>query len=218
MIDEALLRDLRALLWEGTELGVVAIEEGPPSIERSEDEERALPGILRRVREAEDSGVDAVVVACVGDVGVAEARRMVSIPVIGPGESAMQLAGTWGGRFSILVATEVGIEGMWRLVKRLDFEGHTASVRPLGVPILELQEKLGRTLEALGRESTLAAQEDGADTLIMGCTLAAGTERALRRRLQAHNRSLRVIEPLSWSVVFAEGVARSWRGGKASHS
>ncbi len=82
----AIAEDLQALAAPGLELSHVQIEGGALMVRSEEDERRAAPGVLRRVLEAAQDGVDAVVIDCTGDVGLAEARALVPIPVIGPGE------------------------------------------------------------------------------------------------------------------------------------
>ena len=61
-------------LCPGTELDSVRIEKGPSSIECRYDEILAIPDIVKRVKEAEDEGVDACVINCFGDPGVRAAR------------------------------------------------------------------------------------------------------------------------------------------------
>lgn len=83
----AIAEDLRTLARPDVDLSHVQIEDGPRSVRTSEDEARALPGVLRRVLEARREGVHAVVLDCTSDVGLAEARALVDVPVIGPGEA-----------------------------------------------------------------------------------------------------------------------------------
>ena len=112
LLPQETVEQLAAPLRGRADLDCIGIAKGPASIETEADEQRALPGTLQRVREAEEGGYNAVVVGCVGDVGVEEARRAVSIPVIGPGEGAIRLAQTWGARYSILIASPQGEASM----------------------------------------------------------------------------------------------------------
>jgi len=52
-----------------------------------------------------------------------------------------------------------------------------------------------------------AVLEDGADTVIIGCTLAAGAERRLIGHLRQLGPVVKVIEPLRWSVAYAYAAA-----------
>ena len=57
--------------------------------------------IVETVIQAEKDGYDAVVVLCNMDIGVPEARSMVDIPVLGPGEVTMTYATLLGAKFGI---------------------------------------------------------------------------------------------------------------------
>lgn len=66
--------------------------------------------LLRRVEEAEQSGYDAVAVSCAADPGVAIAKTLVSIPVTGPFEAAVNTAAGLGGHLGIITAKLEGSE------------------------------------------------------------------------------------------------------------
>ena len=60
--------------------------------------------LVEVIIEAEKEGFDAAVVMVGDDTGVKEARAVVNIPVIGPGEASMLLACQLGRRFGTIVA------------------------------------------------------------------------------------------------------------------
>jgi allantoin racemase len=207
LLPKSWVETLRAQLPQSNQLDCVSIRSGPRSIETATDEEQALSGTIEQVHRAEQEACDAVVIACVGDVAVAESRKTATIPIIGPGEAAMQLAGAWGGRFAIIVANEAGEPSMRDLCKRYGTDSQLASIRWLGLPIVDLADDEEHTAEVLGREGVAAVLEDGADTLIIGCTLASSAEEGLTRHLNRRGMSVRVIDPLRWSVAYACAVA-----------
>ena len=202
------LLSLRASLDSRTRLDHTALQHGPSSIETDEEVARATPEIVSIV-EASQSSYDAVVIACVGDAGVASAREKSRIPVIGPGEAAMQLASIYGPRFSIVVATPNGVTEMTRLANAVGLGERLASVRSLGIPIAEVADDLFRTQAALVREAHLAASADGARAVIIGCGAAAPTWSGAQRSLSHTQPGVRLIEPLSWAVRLAEALVRS---------
>ena len=81
-------------------------------VRRASDTAIAYPTLLNKVDVAaemvalEADGADAVLVACSGDTAVAEARSLLSIPVVGPMEAAMTLACSYGWRFGILTVED----------------------------------------------------------------------------------------------------------------
>jgi allantoin racemase len=110
-------------------------------LRRATDTAIAYPTLLNKVdviREMvvlERDGVDAVFVACSGDTGVAEARSLLSIPVVGPMEAAMSLACSYGWRFGIVtVADRTWGSWMDQLVHIYGFTARYAGMRQLKTP------------------------------------------------------------------------------------
>src|SRR5262249_11251207 len=87
--------------WQ-TEISHVQIERGPASIESEFDESVAVPDTVAKIIDAEQDGINAVVIDCMGDPGMHAAREAVSIPVLGPGEATMHIASILGHRFSVV--------------------------------------------------------------------------------------------------------------------
>lgn len=201
------LRGLRSLLGNGTRLDHVSLKTGPCSIETDAEAAQATPEIVL-IAEESQGRYDAIVVACAGDVGVAAARARSRIPVLGPGQAAMQAAAAYGSRFSIVVATSKGIAEMTRLAGDLGFGASLTSVRTLGITITDIARDLAQAQGALVREARLAASVDGAKVVIVGCGAAAGVWRGAQVALAQIHPGVRLIEPLSWSVVLAEALVR----------
>ena len=84
---EEVAADLARLARPGVELRYRCTGGGPASIRSVADAMAAAPFVVRTVRDAEREGFDAVIVDCTDDPGVAMARELVSIPVVGPGEA-----------------------------------------------------------------------------------------------------------------------------------
>ena len=61
-----------------------------------------VPEILDAALEAEADGAEAIIIDCMDDPAVDGARRLVDIPVVGPGHASMSLAAMLGHKFSIL--------------------------------------------------------------------------------------------------------------------
>jgi Asp/Glu/hydantoin racemase len=79
--------DLSRLARPGVELSYRCTGAGPRSIRSDDDAAAAAPHVLAAVVTAAADGFDAVIVDCVHDPGVADARGAVDIVVIGPGEA-----------------------------------------------------------------------------------------------------------------------------------
>jgi Asp/Glu/hydantoin racemase len=79
--------DLARLRRPDVELTYRCTGAGPASIRSEDDVAAAAPFVVQAVIDAAAEGFDAVIVDCTSDPGVDAARRMVTIPVIGPGEA-----------------------------------------------------------------------------------------------------------------------------------
>jgi len=81
-------------------------------LKRATDTVFAYPTLLNRVDvverfiEADREGFDAAMVACSGDPGVAEARSIAGIPIIGPMEASLHLACTYGHKIGIVTVED----------------------------------------------------------------------------------------------------------------
>ena len=82
------------------------IEIGPASIETEFDEAMCQPDTILKIIDAENEGCDAAVIDCMGDPGLKGARECVSIPVVGPCETAMHYASMLGHKFTVLTVLE----------------------------------------------------------------------------------------------------------------
>lgn len=178
---------VRSCLGSGWDVRFETLHQGPASIESREEKAIAAAQILEFIRDgftgdrAASSQVDAMVVWCAGDPGVQAARELTTIPVVGPGESAIHLASLLGGRFTWLTPLMQGVHRTREFIQSLGFEGQLASVRAIGLPVLELRKNLDETvrrLTALGRE---AVERDGAGSLVLGCMGLYGVAQRLEQ-------------------------------------
>ena len=197
--DELTREILSKVAFQGTEIDVVSLERGPASIESAYDEALAVPEVLKIVVEAERQGYDAVVILCMGDPGVAPARELVKIPVVGPCQAALAIASTLGERCSILTILREAVPVFWRLARRYGFEGHLASVRSIEIPVLKLWDDREAVFRALAREGKAAVEEDGADVLVLGCTGMMDLGEKLQREL-----GVPVVDPALAALKYAE--------------
>ena len=137
-------------------------------MESSAEEYLSVPGILRAAPELEAEGFDAVVIGCFGDPGLAPARELVSIPVIGPGQASALVAAQLGMRFGIITVVSEVIPAIRRQMRGYGLEGLVADIRAVDVPVLELRANREAVLDTMEVEAC-AALEQGADVLILGC-------------------------------------------------
>jgi allantoin racemase len=201
--------DAAGLETDGVRVDFVNIDTGPASIECDYEIMLAQPGTIARIVEAERQGADAVVIDCMGDPGLFGARECVSIPVLGPMQTAMGVAAMMGHKFSVvtvldrilpMIETQAAVYGM---------TGRLASARSVDIPVLELEKDLAATKRALVAEAKRAVLEDGADFIIFGCTGMLGCADAVHEGLLEHGLDVPVIDPVPTAVNVAAALVRS---------
>lgn len=141
---------------------------GPPAIQGEADGAAALPGLVAEVATAGD--VDAIVIACFDDTGLAEARAAAPCPVIGIGQAAFLAAALLGHRFSVVTTLAVSVPIIEANLVRYGLAATCARVRASGVPVLAV-EAAG---DAIAAEAARAIAEDGTAAIVLGCAGMAG--------------------------------------------
>jgi len=209
-----------------TELSVVSLDRGPASIESRYEEALAVPDTIAKIVQAEKDGVDAVMVDCMQDVGVAEGREKVSIPVIGPAETAMHIAGMLGHKFSVIAALDRFIPIMHDRAVKTGQTERLASVRAVSMPVLDMpvESEPGSTcsiagaldgtddqpslLKALVDEAAKAVREDGAHVIVFGCAGMTGLAEAVEEGLRREGiTDVPVLDPPILGLKIAEALA-----------
>lgn len=188
------------------EVRVVFLDKGPASIESQYEQVLAAPDTVAKAREAQRDGFDAVVISCMLDPGLAAARERLTIPVVGPCQTSMQLAAMLGHRFSIVTVLERLIPAFENLACIYGVERGLASVRAVDIPVLEISSSVGYVAEALLEQSTLAIEQDDAQVLVLGCTGMGGFVQTLRKKLLEVGYDVPVIDPGITALKVAEAL------------
>jgi len=175
------------------------------------EEYLSIPATARRAVELEQEGWDALILGCYGDPGLDALRELVSIPIIGPGEATALMAASLGHRFSIITITDSVIAATERQIRNVGVSEKLASVRAVGIPVLELHRDRERSLEATIEQGRKAIEQDRADALIVGCMTMGFLEIA-----EAAGAELGVpfLNPARVSLKFAEATV----GAGLTHS
>lgn len=194
-------------LLPDTEMDTWYLEYGPGSIEGEFDEALAAANVVLKCIEAEKAGYDGIFVNCFGDPGVRAARETVNIPVFGGFEPIVHYAlGTADKLGIVTVLPEVVpmIEGQ---IAKCGLEKRFTKVRHVDIPVLDLGE-LDDLIKAVIEESKRAIKEDGAGTIVLGCTAMAGVKEAVEETLNEEGYGVPVIEAAQAAVVMLETFVR----------
>jgi allantoin racemase len=156
--------------------------------------------------QAEEEGFDAVVMDTVSDSGLQVLRSRLSIPVIGPGQTAFHLAGLLGQRFSVVTMWDTWRFFYRKLFKEYGLNDIVASVRAVNIPPDVEQLFAGKEEEMYQRltdEALKAIAEDGADVIVLGSTTMHQAAAYMAEHLPCP-----VINPGPAAVAVAETVVR----------
>ncbi len=199
-------KSFQALAGSQTEVSVVCLDYGSDSVENDFDIALALPDILSKVEQAEREGVQAVIIDCMTDLGVQEARRFASIPVIGPAEASFYYATLLAHNFSILGIIEKDLVFYDRLLRRYGLLDRLVSIPIIDIPVLDLIDGSPKALEVCFNLSLKAIREDGAAAIILGFAGMPESLNQLQGMLAESGYAVPVINPTFATLRMAENL------------
>jgi allantoin racemase len=151
---------------------------------------------------AEAEGFDAVAMGCLGEPGVAAAKAMLRIPVIGEAQAAMHMAALVARRFSFVGPGGRDYGADFDHAHRYGFSQHLVSVKGVGSTSASFAFEEEGLAELMIRGSRQAIEADGAQAIIGYGSL--GVLRAMRKALPVP-----VINPVTSGILLAEAAARA---------
>ena len=191
----------------GTQISVAGIAEyDGPGMPGPHDPD-VVAEMVQRVQEAENEGMDAVVLDCMGDPGLEAARRLVSIPVVGPAEASYHLAMCMGANFSVVAMVE-DVSLMKEVASRNDLADKLVSVRVMDITLEELAHGSLPALEPFVDAAYKAVTEDGAHVVISGCNATVGLSSQVAARLAELDQPVPVLEPSWVALSLAENLVQ----------
>lgn len=167
-----------------TELVVDHLEKGPTFFRYMYFKSLAIPDIVERVIQAEKQGYHGVYIGCSFDPGVKEAQEVVDIPVVGGLVPAVHLARQLGQRFGFITDTELARVNTYDLFKKDKLDVECVDLRAIEMGIEEVErdpEKNRKRVIEIAQQMVL----DGADLIILGCTIVSAFFTRERRELPA---------------------------------
>ena len=182
---------------DGPEIVCTTLAEGPYGVESQADVDSvAMP--LRRLVES-DNGSAAFVIACYSDPGLHVCREGTDRPVFGIAECGVLTAMTRAETFGVIAIAQRSIRRHIRYLRQMGLMDRLAGERPLNMSVAETASgdgTLARMIE-IGRE---LKNEDGANTIVMGCAGMSRHRAALEDAL-----GVPVIDPTLAAVTMALG-------------
>jgi allantoin racemase len=187
-----------------TKVSISILDERVP-LEADPSDSFILPEILEKIVESENNGMDAVIVDCMEDPGVEEGRRLVDIPVVGPGHAAMNMAVTLGHKFSILYPMKQ-LVFVRQLVEKYQLSSMLASIKYLPCGLEGIITDAEGSMESLQQTAIAAIVEDGATVIVPFCSLTSPLIQPLQQFLHEKGHPVPVIDGAAAAVKLAENL------------
>jgi allantoin racemase len=198
---DAIGRSAEAVSLSDSQIIACSPQHGPRSIECALDETIAAAAVLDEIAKGREQGVDAHIIACFGDPALDAAREIASAPVIGVAEAAFKLASIVSHRFGIVTTLARTLPAAEHLLHRYGYHQLCSGARAADIPVLDLEELQQDTFEQLKNECLAAIQQDGADSIVLGC---AGMSELAQELSSCLN--VPVIDGVSAAVKLAESL------------
>lgn len=158
---------------------------------------------------AQEEGLDAIVVNCMRDPIVRAAREVCDIPIVGPAEACMHLAGLVGRTFGFVV---FGDRAIPPVEEQARLYGMTAQLVAVKASTLSLDSAPTLPPEIVVDEvvrSAIEVIQAGADSIILGCTGFRRYVPAIREELVKRGYGgIPFIEPLEAAIRQAASLAQ----------
>jgi len=203
--DRSIGKILKASARPGTIVDVVSLPGGRPMHLEYHAYEGLVTSDITRLVYHFSSEYDGIVIGCFYDVGLREAREVSGNAVVtAPCQSSLVFASHLGNTFSVLVGRKKWIPRMTENIRMYGFAEKMMSMRPLELGVHDFQADVKRTTALMMEEGKKAVEEDGAEVLILGCTIEFGFQEKIQQKL-----CVPVIDAVSSPFKLAEMLADS---------
>jgi allantoin racemase len=210
--DQLIEETLSHYASEGTELVVTHLDACPADMDYFYPKHIVEAALLDAIKDAEDSGFDAVISGCCYDPGVMVARELVDIPVIGPFEASLNLL-SYYGRTAVIVTdhTKAGTQ------MKDNVKLYGASDRVLGLDVINwyVRDMVNDT-ESVAQDVIKVTADSiartGAEAVILNCTIIAAS---YQKYLMGGGKPapFPILNPNLMALTMAEAMANLKRKG-----
>ncbi|WP_103070216.1 aspartate/glutamate racemase family protein [Aquimarina sediminis] len=159
--------------------------------------------LIKATRQASLEEFDALIIGCFYDPFLLEAREISGdMVVVGPCHSSIEIALRLSNKFSVIIGQKKWEHEMHTAINEYGYSEHLASFRSVGMTVSQFQEDHKLTEQKLIEATQLAIEKDGAESIILGCTLEFGFYEKIQNMLR-----IPVIDPSIAALKQAEQAA-----------
>lgn len=201
--DEMIKKGLTEIKQPQNCVDVVSLKRGPMHLEYMYYEALVTPDILHIIKQAEKDGYDAAVIGCFYDLALFEAREIVDkMAIVAPAQACSYIAATLGNKFSVIVTRDKCIPQMMDRLASYGMKEKIASFKSLGLGVSELHADDRKTFEIMKKKAEEAVEKDGAEVIVLGCTIQFGFYEKLQEHL-----GVPVVDAIIAPFKYAEHLA-----------
>lgn len=212
--DAAVQAELELVKSPDTHVEVRSLPSGPHHLEYHSYEAWVTPDLLPAIVQAEEEGFGAAVIGCFYDTGLRAARELATrLNVVAPCQAAVQIASTLGSSFSIIVGRRKWVPEMRDNVLRYGYGEQLASFKVVELGVHDFQVDPELTRSRLVRAAREALTVDGAEVIILGCTIEYGFFRWLQEELDAPVVDA-TVAPFKYGELMADLASLGWLPSK----
>jgi len=203
---------LRGLEKEGFLKGIEwDLDEGIPGpmVENREELAQVVPGVLKLVREACESGkYDAIIVIGGLEPGLYAAKEIgaqFNIPVVGFTSSEIAYACLLGNKYTVIDTLDCMAINIRQNIMSYGLNEKCASVRSIECLVeKELINKPPEAVERFVRECVEAVEKDGADVIVIGCVALTWIQPLAQQRLREKGYDVPILHPFKCAIEMAK--------------
>jgi allantoin racemase len=148
--------------------------------------------MVELARYAAVNDFNGAVIGCFYDPALLDAREISGkAVVVAPCEASVQVATRLCNRFSVIIGQKFWEDQMTARIREYGLEHKLASMRSIDCPVCQMQVDPAKTKKKIQEAARRAIDEDGAEAIILGCTMEFGLFRELQEIL-----GVPVIDPV----------------------
>lgn len=205
--DEIVARVLDGAARPGTQIDVWHLNAGPHNIDYYAPKQLVQVEILKAAVRAEAAGYDALIIGCVYDPALTEAREILTIPVIGPMETAVGLSRAFGHRYAVVTGHHKAIPELKDRIRIYGAEPNCVGVEAVGWFVNDMVGDYETVATDAYTHARTIMERTGAETVIIGCTIVGACYELAAANGTAELNGLSVINPNVLAVKAAEAFA-----------
>ncbi len=183
-----------------------------PTVENREDLAEVVPGVLKLVRAACESGRYDAIVALGGlEPGLYAAMEIgahFGIPVVGCTNSQAAYASVMGHKFTLMDTLESMAIPIRQNLMSYGMNEKCVSVRSIEWPVMEILANPSGAADAFVQEAIEAIEQDGADVIVCGCTALVVAQPLAQERLIEAGYDIPVLHSYRCAIEMAKSLVK----------